>query len=338
MILNIDSQKVVEKDISRIVSRADLSKLDATRIFITGGTGFMGFWILSTINYLIINGLTIMVTVLSRNPAKFLTKFPHFKKSPWLNFQTGDVESYKPLPEKFDFIIHAATDTSPEAAKKPLYLYNSIIHGTERVLEHARKLEVKRVLLISSGAVYGEVSHKIGMIEENLNTGLDFNNINNAYGEGKRVMELLGRLYSNQYRIETVTARCFAFSGFGLNKHFVLNQFLEQAKYKDKIIIKGTGNALRSYLYAADLAVWLLTILLKGESGEAYNVGSDKGYTILQLAELIRNKISPKKEIVILGDKEQSIRKNYIPSIEKAKSLGLDVWTSLEDFIDSWQL
>jgi nucleoside-diphosphate-sugar epimerase len=330
--------KAIDDNILKVISKTDLTRIRNSSIFITGGTGFVGFWILSALRYMNNNGFNIKVRVLSRDPSRFISRFPHFSNISWLHFISGDIESYEFPIEKFDYLIHAATDTSFEASKKPIYLLNNMLNGIRRVYEHAKHSKIDRVLLLSSGAVYGQIPENILSVEENMNFSSENLDINGVYYEGKRITELFGQLYHDQYGIDSVIARCFSFSGFGLPKHLALNQFLYQALNEDKIVIIGSGKPLRSYLYAADLSVWLLTILAQGKSNQIYNVGSDKAYSILELANLVRNEFAPRKEIIVIGSKDKTERMNYIPSINKAKSIGLDVWFSLQESLIEWQV
>jgi nucleoside-diphosphate-sugar epimerase len=278
-------------------------------------------------------GYKISVTVLSRNHEKFLLNNPSYAAVDWLKWEKGNVLDYAIPAREFDLFIHGASDTTPEAMTKPSHVFQTIVWGTKHVLEHAISCNCKRLLIISSGAVYGEVSPDIDFIGEDVNSAPETNKTGNAYGEAKRASEMLAACFAKENSLEIVIARCFAFAGAGLGKHLVLNQLIEQAIGANEIIIKGSGLARRSFLHGQDLAIWLLKLLGDGNSNEVYNVGSDKEYTVKALAELIKETINPTKEIVVLGSLQQESRINYIPSIIKAKELGLDVWTTLEEAI-----
>lgn len=92
---------------------------------------------------------------------------------------------------------------------------------------------------------------------------------------------------------------------------------------------------MRSYLHGADLAGWLLTLLVRGASTAAYNVGSDKALSIAQLAQKVVARIAPGKPVKILGqDHAAQARSYYVPDVQKARALGLEDWTSLDHSID----
>ena len=327
--LKIDKQKYFQ-----IINAVDLSRLKGKSIFITGGTGFFGLWILNLLSLLNQEGFNIKVTLLSRNPDLFLKNNPEYVNVEWLKWVEGDVVNYQRPEEQFDLFIHGAANTKPEANDRQSAIFNSIVLGTKYVMDHAVSANAQRLLIISSGAVYGEVPGGTDRISEEETTAPVTNKVENAYGEAKRASEMIGYCVSAERKIDVITARCFAFAGKGIGEHLVLNQLIRQAIAEDEIVIKGSGLARRSFLHGRDLAIWLLKLLIDGDSGEIYNVGSDEAYTIIELAEIIRNVISPAKKINVLGHQKLEQRMNYIPSIDKAKGKNLYVWTPLAEAIE----
>lgn len=315
------------------LNNIDLSNLEAKSLFITGGTGFFGFWLLNTLKNLNDAGAGIEVMLLSRDPEKFLQRNPVYRNHKWLHWTVGDVVSYTAPQTRFDLFIHGAADTTPEAMNNPTALFEKILLGTRRVFEHAVASQTRRVLVVSSGAVYGEVPMELGCITEETATAPVTTDTSNAYGEAKRAAEMLGFCFARECGVETLVARCFAFFGIGIGQHLVLYQLISQALYQNEITINGDGAAKRSFLHGSDLAIWLLKLLVDGRPGEIYNVGSDQAYTILELARVVRDAVAPEKEIKVLGRQKKEYRMNYVPSVSKARSIGLDVWTPLEDMI-----
>lgn len=314
-------------------------ELRGKKIFMTGGTGFFGCWFLESFAWanekLKLNALMF---VLTRDIKTFRKKAPHLAKNPSIIFHDGDVRSFDFPNGKFDFIIHAAASLNPPAdEKEALDVLDITVEGTRRVLEFARKCKVKKFLLVSSGAIYGRQSKKITHIREEDQTAPYPVDCRSAYAEGKRVAELLTVLNARQYGFEAKIPRCFAFVGpyQRLDGQWAIANFIRDGLNGGPIIVKGDGTAVRTYLYIADLMIFLWTILFKGESCLPYNVGSEKEITIRSLAQLVSTISGIKKDIVISKkpDKKTEIDR-YVPSTKLAqKKLGLKQIISLRNAI-----
>jgi dTDP-glucose 4,6-dehydratase len=151
-----------------------------------------------------------------------------------------------------------------------------------------------------------------------------------AYAEGKRAMEMLAVCYGREYGIEPVIARCFAFVGYGLPPHLAVGQLINSALADGRIVITGDGKTVRSYLYAADLAVWLLALACKGKSGVPYNVGSDEAFRLDELAQLIDETLDLDNLVAILGRTQSARRIRYIPDVSRIRQdIGVEVWTDM---------
>lgn len=304
------------------------------RIFITGGTGFFGKWLLHTFRDLCtIRRVNLSLTVLSRDPERFLSCNSSFVDLPSLQFVTGDVRTFNfsSLPP-FDFFIHGATAASAQLERDhPDEMFSVITEGTRHVLNLARRCSARRVLFISSGAVYGPQPAELGHLPETYAS-----TPNTVYGKGKAVAEQMC-LDAAEGAFDCVIARPFAFVGpyLPLDTHFAVGNFIRDVLHDTPIVINGDGTPLRSYLYAADLAEWLLTILFKGEHARAYNVGSDEAISIRDLAHKVRACAGSTVPITIRGSPDPSAPPaRYVPSIERAKSeLGLAVRCPLDDAI-----
>ncbi len=310
------------------------SELEGRKIFLTGGTGFFGKWLLES--FLRVNKifeLKAQVTVLSRHPNEFLAQNPWLAAESSVTFLPGDVRDFTFPKSHFDFVIHAATEASAKLEREnPKEMYAVIVDGTRRVLEFAANAGVSRLMLTSSGAVYGEQPTDVSHIGEDF-TGYPAS----AYGKGKLAAEKMCTDAGAQDGFVTLLPRCFAFVGpyLNLDIHFAVGNFIGDCLANRPIVIRGDGTPLRSYLYAADLAEWLWTILLKGENGRAYNVGSDQAISILDLAYLVRECAGTHNPIQVLGTPDpKALPPRYVPSIERArKELGLDVRRPLKDAI-----
>lgn len=323
-------RQTIIADIERVLGLYPLPELAGKRIFLTGGTGFIGYWLLMTLSRMNAMGTNISVVALSRNPDRFLERYPEFKHTSWLQFIHGDVRDY-PFPYGgFDLFIHGAADTSPEAAKQARELLETIILGTKRVLEHAASCGTRRILLISSGAIYGEQPSAVFNIPEDAPYACSTTDPADAYGEGKRAMEMLATCFAHEYKLEPVIARCFAFIGYGLPHHLAVGQMINNALENVGIEITGDGKTVRSYLYAADLAVWLLALACKGKPGKPYNVGSDQALRMDELAQLIGDTLGLAAATKILGSAPPSKRVRYVPDTRHIQQeLRVAVWTDI---------
>lgn len=309
--------------------------LEGRHLLVTGGTGFFGRWLLALFQTLQLRGARFEVTVVSRDPERFLTLWPTFRGCRWLHWVTNDVRLI-PSGLPIDLVVHAAADTSAASQRDAFELFDIITEGARRVFELAVASGSRRVLLVGSGAQYGALSGSTPIAEDNARACAS-HLATSAYGEGKRVQEMLGAIYAQKYGLEVVMTRCFAFSGAGLalDGHFAIGNFVRDALFADRIVINSSGRAVRSYLHGADLAGWLLTILLEGKAGQVYNVGSDQALSVAEIARRVIARLAPNKELEIKGADEDAGRSFYVPDISKARSLGLDVWTPLETSIDN---
>jgi nucleoside-diphosphate-sugar epimerase len=306
-------------------------------IFVTGGTGFFGKWLLESFIY--VNeklSLNAKITTLSRNPEAFLTEYPFYKEhTNTVHFVKGDILTYDfNLEEKFQFIIHAATSSDEKAnLSNPIILADSIIKGTKNILNFATKNPIVSFLNISSGAIYGNQPAEISKIKESDCFGIDLYNPKASYYESKRASEMYASLYCEQHNLPVKTARCFAFIGpyLPLEKHFAIGNFINDVLNEKNIIIRSSGTSVRSYMYMSDLVIWLLTILIKGKNNTPYNVGSDFPVTIKNLAEQISK--NTKSSVIIHNAYEKSTDNVYIPNIEKSCLLGLSIKVDLVDSI-----
>jgi nucleoside-diphosphate-sugar epimerase len=304
----------------------DLETLRSQKLFITGGTGFFGKWLLAALCHADTTmNLGLQVKVLSRDPGSFLQLHPEVAEWRELRFQTGDVTDFETAKDRYDYVIHAATDTlgiaNPAQEEKRA---QGIVTGTARVIELTRHCGARRLLNVSSGAVYGTAAAKpSGASEDDYATAQPLT----PYARAKREAEALCRASG----LDFVTARAFAFLGphLPLDAHYAAGNFLRDAMKGGPIVVRGDGTALRSYLYPADLVIWLLALLMRGNRGEAYNVGSDEAVTTAQLAQKIAEAIQPLLQVIIQSAMPQGPQNIYLPNVRKISDSELALNTSI---------
>lgn len=305
--------------------------LAGQRIFITGGTGFVGKWLLATLlDADEAFNLCCQITVLSRDPVSFLRDWPSMAgRTDWI---TGDVRDFPIGTERYDVIIHAATDVVAQAT--PQDVFSTCLDGTRRILELVRTCGARRMLLLSSGAVYGPLPTGMTHVPENYLGGPDPLLPGSAYGEGKRVSEWLAAQACTD-GLGVSIARLFSVVGphLPLNKHFAVGNFLSAAMNGDEIIVNGDGSPYRSYLYAADMAAWLWAVLLRGQVGRAYNVGSEDSMSILALAHRVASVLEARVNVRHAQSAPAGhVPQYYVPHTRRAtEELGLSAPLDLDE-------
>jgi dTDP-glucose 4,6-dehydratase len=320
-------------------SSESFKTVDGTRLFVTGGTGFCGRWMLESLAFAVEKlGLDVKTTVLTRNPADFLKRNPTFLAHKWIEFISGDVRTFEFPDGRFDGIVHLATSASARLnAEEPVEMFDTIVTGTRRVLDFAFKAGASSFFLASSGAVYGRQPPELTHVPEEYCGGPDTTAPVSAYAEGKRAAEFLCSAYAARHGFAVKVARGFAFVGpyLPLDAHYAIGNFIRDGLAGGPIIVKGDGTPCRSYMYGSDLASWLWKILISGRPGEAYNVGSEEAVSIRGLAEIVASVFSPSPEAkVAVPAGRDAPAERYIPSTAKAKrELGTELRVGLKEAV-----
>lgn len=311
--------------------------LAGRRIFLTGGTGFVGKWLLATLAEANRRfALGVRATVLSRDPEAFRAAAPFLADAEGLEWVSGDVRDFDFPGGAFDTVIHAATDVVAKTA--PEEIFETCIGGTRRVLEFAAQAGARDFLLVSSGAVYGRQPPELESVPEHYTGAPDPLLPSSAYGEGKRAAEWLCAAAGARTGLQVRTARCFAFVGpyLPLDKHFAMGNFIGAALDEREIVIQGDGTPMRSYLHAADMSAWLWAVLLKGRAGAAYNVGAQTAISIGDLAHRVARVLGSSSNVRIVGTPDPARgAERYVPDHGLARSeLGLAAPIPLDEAIE----
>lgn len=329
------------QDLDHVLAQTEglWEELRGRRIFITGGTGFFGCWLLESFAWANVKfGLNAQAVVLSRDAQAFARKAPHLFADQAITLHSGDVRAFQFPEGSFSHLIHAASALSSVRPADPAGMLSDTFHGLERVLELARRQGVRKMLYTSSGAVYGPATPGRRLLrEEDPASSLPLAP-RGAYAEAKRMVEMMGSVFAQQHGFEFKIARGFAFLGpyLPLDAHFAAGNFIRDALAGHSIIVRGSGSAVRSYLYAADLAVWLWRILFQGVSSRPYNVGSDVPVSVVELAHAVAKENGPATEVIVQGKPEpDEVVDYYVPDITRARTeLGLQVCRGLSDAVN----
>ena len=284
-----EQQKLVSEDCERIftIMSEKLTGLANSSLLVTGGAGFMGSWVSELVHYMNrFHKMNIRLFILDRNLEKFENNLPHIAQSKYIEFIRCDVRNITEIPHDVNYIIHgAAKPDTRDHSSIPMEIMATIANGTGSLLHAAnRASNLKKFLNISSCSVYSMTKNK-KISEESIGLPLDVMAYN-PYAEAKRFSEMLCSAARSEDRIPVVTVRPFTFCGAYQDLHspWALNNFINDVLNNRPIKILGDGNTIRSYMYGADYAAWLLVILLSSTIGTIFNVGSDKGTTLNNLA------------------------------------------------------
>jgi dTDP-glucose 4,6-dehydratase len=293
------------------------------RIFLTGGTGFFGPWLVETFAHANARlDLGASLFVLTRDPDAARRRLPHFPALEGVTFHRGDVRTFEPPRGHFDVVVHGAAESSQQGhVGDHRHMFDTIVDGTRHTLGVARAARAARYLFLISGAVYGRQPSDVSHVAEDYVGGPGLSDAGSAYGEGKRAAEVLAAIEAEATGLSVRVARCFAFVGphLPLDIHFAIGNFIRDAMSGGPIRIRGDGTAVRSYLYMADLAIWLWTLALSDTAHGAYNVGSRKALTMVELAHAVADTCAPGAEIIVERVPEMSRGANrYVPSTDRA--------------------
>lgn len=346
--VKMTADPIITEDVRGVLARSQSlwADLQGASIFITGATGFFGTWLLETL--LAANrefSLGFHVLALSRDPDQFALKSPHLAYDQSVTWLAGDLRDFAFPTSPLTHVIHAGAESSMNSiSRDPQATFDVCVDGTRRVLAMAIEKRVQRLLFISSGAVYGQQPEGISQLPESFAGGGESRPCEDAYAEGKRAAESLCGSAAGDARLPHVAiARCFAFVGphLPLNTRFAVGNFMRDALGGRPIEVKGDGTPFRSYLYAADLAEWLVTILLRGRSGVAYNVGSDEAISIRALADRVaavaRDVWPARHGVDVVVSRSPTVGRQpsrYVPCCDRARDeLGLRAVTPLDTAI-----
>lgn len=297
-------------------------------LFITGCNGLICSAVVDLLIF--INeerNLNLKIYLASRNVQKTIERFSVNEKKFLIPFEY-DANKEFCVSEKIDYFIHGASNATPEFfGKFPVETLNANVFGIEQILKNSMKNK-SRVLYISSSEVYGKLENQIEPIKENQYGFVDILNPRSCYAIGKRASETLCASYRAEYEIDFVIARPGHIYGptASRNDNRVSSQFMYNAVDKKNIVMKSKGEQIRSYTHCLDCASAILTILVKGQNGEAYNISNL--HSICSIKEMAENFAKYGNIKLDFDLPTESEKKNFNPMLnsslnsEKLESLG----------------
>lgn len=331
------ASRLVRAESLRILAgnRSLLEPLKGTEVVVLGGTGFLGTWILELLMALNDEfGFGIRSLVVSRSTDQFVSRFPHIAKRDDIRFEKCDVRQLWQLPMDADWVIHAAaTPDTRVHASKPLEVASVVAEGAMSIVRAAERMSRLRMLMfLSSGLVAAHDKESDKNIDEMASMAPPPES-SFMYAGAKRFAETVFSAARSQCRIPTVVVRPFSLLGpyQPLDRPFAHTSFIADGLKGDAIRVQGDGSTIRSYMYGADAAFWMLRMMVGGKSGDVFNVGSDEAIDLRTMALKVAAGFQSRPE-VLFNTGIRSVRTDrLVPSIAKAQDrLKLSPMTPLD--------
>lgn len=288
------------------------NKLKGKNILISGASGLIGSCFIDAIMYRNNNyNLECKIYALVRNSEKANERFEKYLDSNYFDIICADINQLLDdnMFNDLNYIVHLASNTHPVAyATEPINTITTNIIGTYNLLEFASKHKTERFVFASSNEIYGENRGDVEKFDEKYCGYIDCNTLRAGYPESKRCGEALCQAYIKQKNIDIVIPRFTRSYGptMLMSDTKAISQFIKNGIAKEDIVLKSKGTQFFSYTYVIDAVSGLLTVMLKGKCGEAYNISDEKSdITLKDLANLIAN-ISKTKVIFELPNKVES--------------------------------
>lgn len=336
--------KIITEDIETICSTdLDWEKLKRSTILITGAAGMLASYMVFTLMKLneLYPELKVKVVALGRDREKIKKRFGCLLDSPLFSVICADVAKRIEINSTLHYIIHAASAASSQYyGIDPAGVISPNIFGTKNLLELAREKNVKGFLFFSSGDVCGAVNKKI--VNEDDYGYLDPTNLRNCYGESKRMGESLCVSWHHQFQVPTVVVRPDHTYGPTMdleNDRRVFAEFVADVVNNRDIKVKSDGTPVRTFCYLSDATDGFFRVLLKGTSGESYNVSNNQcQISVGKLAEIIASIFPEKKLKVVFVEREKGAtylenKDKYRPmlSTHKIEKIGYKPHYNLQD-------
>lgn len=330
--------KIFYEDLEYITNQEFIQwrRLQNKTVFITGGTGLIGFYVINSL--LFYNRLyhaNIRVVALVRNYAKARDQFKsQLNENPdMLTFVEGAIEDIPAVGMEINYILHAASPTdSSYFLEKPVETIQTTLCGMWNVLELARKNPIEGMVYLSSMEVYGPNRDEEPVSESHASC-LDTMSARSSYPESKRMCENLCASYYKEYQVPVSCIRLTQTFGPGIryDDQRIFAMLLRCAMEEKDIELLTEGKTKRSYLYLADAATAILTVLTSVNYGQVYNAANEETYcSIKEMADLVASQIAKSSIEVIVNTHSDTKTDKFLPelkmnlSVDWLKNLG---WT-----------
>ena len=345
--MKLSDDKILQNDLDLIAKSGSVSwdMLKDKSVLVTGATGLIGSQIvMSLLNASAEKDLNIKVLAAVRNKDKAEKIFKYADKNT-LKFVVQDILQPFDIPDSVDYIIHGASMTSSkDFVDYPVETIKTALVGTENILNLAKEKNIKGMVYLSSLEVYGVVDFSIDKVDEKMFGMIDPMSVRSSYSEGKRMVECLCASYASEYDIPIKVARlCQTFGpGVSYSDNRVFAQFARSVIEGNDIVLKTDGSTERNYCYIRDAISGILTVLLKGETGEAYNVANKNTLiTIRGMAEMLIDMYPESKTKLVFDIADDITKLGYNPKVKmnldtsKLEALGWSAKVDLKDMFEN---
>lgn len=314
-------------------------------IVITGATGFIGsllarYFLWANDEYKLNSHLILVV----RSIDKLYLTIPNAVNNPAVSIHNADFSKpCHPITQPFDYLVHtAAVTTSALMVKRPISVMDISLNGTRWALESTRLNPKSRMLYLSSMEVYGSFTDGRTVVENDLGM-INLSSPRSCYPESKRMCELMCTLYNTEFQTNTFVARLAQTFGAGIlpEENRVFRQFADSAIADSPIILHTDGLSDGNYVYSSDALNAILTLLIRAEVGEAYNVANEKCHTTIRdMAQMVVDTFG-KENMHLVIESQDASRFGYaaptkmVLSSQKLRSLG---WNPQKNLTKAYRL
>jgi len=331
------NDRILHEDLEYLAGNFDFSGFYNSSVFVTGATGLIGSQLVKT--FLCLNrtkNARIKVYAFIRDGNKAQKTFNAVYDK--INFVIGDIKSAPQINDHIDYIIHGAGETASRTfIEKPVETIDTAYIGTRNMLELAHEKKIKGFVYLSSMEVFGITDSR--EVKESDYGYIDILNPRSSYSESKRLCECLCACYAKEYSVPTKIVRLVQVLGAGVdyNDTRVPAQFARSVIENKNIVLKTEGKTRRPCIYIRDAIAGVCTVLLKGNSGEAYSIANTKTTaTIRETAEMIVDKIANNTikvvfDIDIPAEYAPNLNLNLNLNLNRVKSLGWKAEIGLEE-------